>query len=160
MKAPWLKNLLIPAVHRVTNIAKRISRSASFSRPSSSVMLAVLSYYAVDSPCPRLLCARANPSADRDPVATFMLATWIWTAWRKRAKRYGRRSAHQRHAPQFCSDRPRGGGQSNHHPLKLGPQQKCEKYRRLPTNMEIPQVSSVLVIDFDFPKEWLFGRSS
>ncbi len=28
-----------------------------------------------------------------------MLATWIWTAWRKRAKRYGRRSAQQRHAP-------------------------------------------------------------
>src|SRR5258708_3373866 len=72
MKAPWLKNLLMPAVHRVTTIAKRISRSASFSRPSSSVMLAALSHYAVDSPRPRLLCARANPSADRDPVATFM----------------------------------------------------------------------------------------
>ncbi len=39
-------------------------------------------------------------------------------------------------------------------------QQECEKYRTLPTNMEIPKVSSVFVIDFDFPKEWLFGRSS
>src|SRR5258708_10374399 len=26
--------------------------------------------------------------------------------------------------------------------------------------MEIPQLSSVLVIDFDLPKEWLFCRSS
>src|SRR5580700_5238220 len=66
MKAPWLKNLLMPAVHRVTTIAKRISRSASFSRPSSSVMLCVFLYYAADSPCPRLLCARANGRSGPD----------------------------------------------------------------------------------------------
>jgi hypothetical protein len=34
-------------------------------------MMAVLSYYAVDSPCLRLLYALANPSADQDPIATF-----------------------------------------------------------------------------------------
>jgi hypothetical protein len=58
------------------------------------------------------------------------------------------------------SGRMTATAQSNHHQPELGAQQKCEKYQRLPTNMEIPQVSSVLVIDFDFPKEWLFGRSS
>ncbi len=65
----------------------------------------------------------------------------------------GRRTSGTRHAPV-------GAVRAIIIQPELGPQQKCEKYRTLPTNIEIPQVSSVLVIDFDFPKEWLFGRSS
>jgi len=70
----------------------------------------------------------------------------------------GRRSSGTRH--NFALTAPVGAVRAISTQPELGPQQKCEKYRTLPTDMEIPQVSSVLVIDFDFPKEWLFGRSS
>jgi len=72
---------------------------------------------------------------------TAMLPTWIWTAGRKRAKRYGRRSAQPRHAPQFALTAAVEAVRAVITQPELGSQQKFEKYRTLPTNIEIPQVS-------------------
>jgi hypothetical protein len=48
----------------------------------------------------------------------------------------------QRHAPQFALTAAVGAVRAVITQPELGPQQKREKYRTLPTNMEIPQVSS------------------